>query len=184
MKSYQYASNPDLKSNALLSKKAASEGIVLLKNKSALPIKDTKNIALLGVTSYDFISGGTGSGDVNEAYSVSLEEGLRKLNYKINSWIYYSEKGELVEKRNYKVLNVRSMVIPGDDRMVKKSVADGKWIKYSEYDQSIKSEENYYDGKLNGECSYYFPGGIIPNRIINYKNGLLDGKYQNFSRKL
>ena len=85
MKSYQYASNPDLKSNALLSKKAASEGIVLLKNKSALPIKDTKNIALLGVTSYDFISGGTGSGDVNEAYSVSLEEGLRKLNYKINN---------------------------------------------------------------------------------------------------
>ena len=104
-------------------------------------------------------------------------------DYKINSWIYYSEKGKILETRNYKILDVSSMVIPSEDRIVKKSVADGKWIKYSEYDQSIKSEENYCDGKLNGECSYYFPGGIIPNRIINYKNGLLDGKYQNFSRK-
>ena len=85
MESYQYNNNPDLKSNALLSKKAATEGIVLLKNKSALPFKNSKNVALLGVTSYDFISGGTGSGDVNEAYSISLEEGLRNLNYKINN---------------------------------------------------------------------------------------------------
>jgi antitoxin component YwqK of YwqJK toxin-antitoxin module len=104
-------------------------------------------------------------------------------DYKINSWTYYSEKGKIIETRNYKVLNVRSIVIPGEERMIKKSVADGKWIKYSEYDQSIKSEENYVDGNLNGECSYYFPGGIIPNRIINYKDGLLNGKYQNFSRK-
>mgnify|MGYP003330377973 CR=1 FL=1 len=82
MESYQYNNNPDLKSNALLSKKAATEGIVLLKNKSVLPFKNSKNVALLGVTSYDFISGGTGSGDVNEAYSISLEEGLINLNYK------------------------------------------------------------------------------------------------------
>ena len=75
------------------------------------------------------------------------------------------------------------MLIPDENRMVKKSVADGKWIKYSEYDQSLKSVENYADGKLDGECTYYFPGGIVPNRIVNYKNGLLEGKYQNFSRK-
>ena len=30
------------------------------------------------------------------------------------------------------------MLIPDENRMVKKSVADGKWIKYNEYDQSIK----------------------------------------------
>ena len=104
-------------------------------------------------------------------------------DYKINSWVYYSVKGEIIETRNYKVLNTRSMLIPNENRMVKKSVADGKWMKYSEYDQSIKSEENYSEGKLNGKCSYYFPGGIIPNRIVNYNNGLLEGNYQNFTRK-
>ena len=84
MKSYKYGNNPDLESHALLSRKAASEGIILLKNESALPIQNKKNIALMGVNSYDFISGGTGSGDVNEAYIVSMEEGLKNLGFDIN----------------------------------------------------------------------------------------------------
>lgn len=85
MQNYQFDSNPDLKAHAEITRQSASEGMVLLKNENVLPIQDARNISLLGVTSYDFIAGGTGSGDVNEAYSISLEEGLENTGYEINA---------------------------------------------------------------------------------------------------
>ncbi|MEM9546087.1 MAG: beta-glucosidase [Bacteroidota bacterium] len=84
MQGYKYGNNPDLKAHAAITRQSAAEGMVLLKNEGALPILSAKNVALLGVTSYGFIAGGTGSGDVNEAYTVSLEEGLLNSGFQIN----------------------------------------------------------------------------------------------------
>lgn len=84
MQHYQYSNNPDLDSHAKIARKSSIEGMILLKNEETLPIRKAKNIALMGVTSFDFISGGTGSGDVNEAYTVSLEEGLINAGFEIN----------------------------------------------------------------------------------------------------
>jgi beta-glucosidase len=85
-KGYKFSNKPDLKANALIARQAGADGMVLLKNNGGtLPLAGgIKNIATFGNTSYEIITGGTGSGDVNEAYSVAMIEGLENGGYSVN----------------------------------------------------------------------------------------------------
>jgi beta-glucosidase len=84
------------KKNANLSMNAATEGMVLLQNQNnALPIASKGKIALFGGGAYNTIKGGTGSGDVNQRYKVSVWDGFKNAGYDITSsgWLEkYKEK--------------------------------------------------------------------------------------------
>ena len=61
-----------------LSRKAAAEGMVLLKNeKEFLPFSKGQKLAVFGKACVDYVKGGGGSGDVTVAYTRNLMEGLK-----------------------------------------------------------------------------------------------------------
>ena len=80
---YPASNNPDLKGHAAITRQSATEGIVLLKNNGTLPwnteSKTISTVALFGENSYDFLSGGTGSGCVHTPYVVDMVEGLKNV---------------------------------------------------------------------------------------------------------
>lgn len=78
-KGYKYSGEPDLMAHAAITRQSSTEGMVLLKNNAALPIRGLKTVALFGVNSYDFMSGGLGSGAVNVGYSVDMVTGLKNI---------------------------------------------------------------------------------------------------------
>ena len=68
------------KEHILLSKEAAKEGMVLLKNEgNVLPLKAGSRVALFGKGTFDYVKGGGGSGDVTVSYIRNLYEGFKEL---------------------------------------------------------------------------------------------------------
>jgi beta-glucosidase len=72
--------------------------MILLRNEKALPLAGKKNIALFGNTSYELIAGGTGSGDVNKEYKISLQKGLINAGYMLNEKLTGSYETYLKEE--------------------------------------------------------------------------------------
>lgn len=80
---YKASDAPDLKAHAAITRQSSTEGMVLLKNdNNTLPIRNLKTVALFGVNSYDFLSGGLGSGAVNVPYVVDMVQGLKNIGVK------------------------------------------------------------------------------------------------------
>ncbi len=84
-KNYKYSNKPDLAGHAQVARKAAAESMVLLRNEdNTLPVASGKKVALFGISSLDFVAGGTGSGNVNKAYVVNMKEGLENAGFTVD----------------------------------------------------------------------------------------------------
>ena len=73
------------KAHIELSKEAAKEGMVLLKNENnVLPLAAGSKVALFGKGTFDYVKGGGGSGDVTVEYVTSLYQGLSDLKDRVH----------------------------------------------------------------------------------------------------
>ena len=98
---YKYANETDLKAHAIIDRTIGAEGIVLLDNRSALPLTaNVKTIALYGTTSYDMVPAGMGFGSTGVGYyCVSLVEGMRNAGYTVDADLIKKYKKHLFDEQ-------------------------------------------------------------------------------------
>lgn len=103
------------KAHIELSKNAAKEGMVLLKNdNNVLPLKSGTKVALFGKGTFDYVKGGGGSGDVTVAYTRNLYEGLKLKKDKISIFEELCDYYRKDIEEQYKNGNVPGMTIEPD----------------------------------------------------------------------
>ena len=63
------------------------------------------------------------------------------------------------------------------------SVQHGPYKTYSQIDFTVKQSGKFKNGLKTGKWIDYYPGGVVPTIISNYKNGKLEGDFQQFGRQ-
>ena len=72
---YTAAASPE--EHISLTREAAADGMVLLENKGALPLKPQASVAMFGRAMIDYVRGGGGSGQTNVDYQVNILQGMQ-----------------------------------------------------------------------------------------------------------
>ena len=141
------------KAHTELSKQAAKEGMVLLKNDNGLlPFEKGTRLAVFGKASADYVKGGGGSGDVTVSYTVSLDAGLKALSD------YVSVYDEL---SNFYCKNVRDQY--------EKGTAPGMTVEPEVPAELLKKARTYTDTALITICRFSGEGW---DRTSDYDNGV------------
>lgn len=100
------------KRHIALSKEAAKEGMVLLKNDGdLLPLAKGSKVALFGKANFDYVRGGGGSGEVTVSYARNLYEGFSLLKDKVSVFEELSAFYRDNVKEQYRAGRVPGMTI-------------------------------------------------------------------------
>ena len=82
-----------------VARRAAAEGLVLLKNEDhVLPLQEGIAVTLYGAGAGKTIKGGTGSGDVNEREKVSICEGMKNAGFQITTEAWINRYNDIYDK--------------------------------------------------------------------------------------
>ncbi|NHV07321.1 MAG: beta-glucosidase, partial [Thaumarchaeota archaeon] len=130
---YSYSNTPDLNAHARIAYDAGAEGVILLKNNNALPISEDTKIALFGTGQIETIKGGTGSGDTHPRYVVSILDGMRERNLKVDEElveIYAKYISEMRKKEEYK------LEVPGLPRLPQDFLDEKQLERFAEKDDA------------------------------------------------
>lgn len=145
------------KAHTELSKQAAKEGMVLLKNESnLLPFEKGTRLAVFGKASADYVKGGGGSGDVTVSYTVSLDAGLKALSDYVSVYEGLS---------NFYCKNVRDQYEAG--------TVPGMTVEPEVPADLLKKARAYTDTALITICRFSGEGW---DRTSSYDNGVESGE--------
>lgn len=138
-----------------LSREAAQEGIVLLKNEcNTLPLQQGSKVAVFGKAQIDYVKGGGGSGDVHCEYVRNIYQGLKLKNDKIEVFdklsLFYETVCALAYKDGKKIGMFDEVEIPQDLLTEAKNFTDTAIItinRYSSeaYDRSNDGTDTYFE---------------------------------------
>ena len=115
IRSYSGALTPSIsereQKNRTITRTAATEGIVLLKNEGLLPLKPDCKVGLFGSGAGQTIKGGTGSGDVNERECVNIYQGFVNAGIQVVSsdWIEDFQNRYIKSREDWKAAIFKEM---------------------------------------------------------------------------
>lgn len=139
-----------------LSRQAAREGMVLLKNQNAaLPLQKGTKLALFGKGTFDYVKGGGGSGDVTTAYVTNLYDGLKSLGDHVSMDEHLAQFYRLYVRDQYEAGRVPGMMaepgLPDDLCAAARAFTDTAVISISRFsgeswDRGAYGQELFEDG--------------------------------------
>lgn len=170
-------------------RKAAVEGMVLLKNEGLLPFSSSEPIALFGGGAVQTVKGGTGSGDVNNRESISIYQGLKDADVIITSECWLADyqdryeaartawKEKILEDVNYvenpfDAYAANSFSIPDGRKIMAEDIADAKTAVYvisrisGEGKDRRREQGDYYLSKKEREDMLYLNQTGLPILLI------------------